>query len=102
MDELDWLEDTAELERDRAELSRLEMILAPGKTVTYEGSEAVNVITRKLLERSWQEFPGGDRNREAVEALLKRSQQLRRSISRVVPAKYDQEYESWIESWKSS
>jgi hypothetical protein len=77
------------------------MILGPGKTVTYEASEAVNIITKKLLERSWQEFPAGDRNREAVEALLKRSQNLRRNISRVVPAKYDQEYESWIESWKN-
>lgn len=100
MDELDWLEDTAELERERAELSRLEMILGPGKTVTYEGSDAVNDITRKLLERSWREYPDGDRNREAVDQLLKRSLNLRRSISRVTGDKYEQEYRSWIDSFK--
>jgi hypothetical protein len=101
MDEDYWTEDTAELEKTRTTLQNLETALGPGKTVTYEASAAVDEVTKKLLLRAWQDHQGQpDQNKEKVRELLSRAQTLRRNISMFPSDKYNEEYQSWLQSWR--
>lgn len=101
MTETDWEKDTAELERDRIAVINLEADTSLGKTLTYEASDAVDQMTRKLLLRSWHDFGGiQDRNRELVDHLLGRVLRLRRKVSRFGGARYEAEYHAWVQSWR--
>lgn len=101
MAEIDWEKDTAELEKDKLAVMNLEANTSLGKTLTYEASDAVDSMTRKLLLRSWQDFGEvEDQNHELVEHLLERVQRLRRKVSKFGGARYEAEYRAWIQSWR--
>lgn len=100
MQELDRDEDARKLEAIKAQLGVLEADTSFGKTLTYEASDAVDVVTRKILERSWRQFgEAGDPHKELVVNLLERAHTLRRKVSRFGGPRYDAEYRAWIGSW---
>jgi hypothetical protein len=101
MDETDWEQDVAQLEAYQATLQNLEANTSLGKTLTYEASDAVDDLTRKLLLRSWRDFgENGDRHRVLIDHLLERAHTLRRKVSRFDGPRYDHEYKAWIQSWR--
>jgi hypothetical protein len=100
MAEIDWDRDSQELEKDREALTQLEANTSLGKTLTYEASDAVDAMTRKLLLRTWLDLGGQpDPNKEQVEQLLERVHRLRRKVSRFGGARYEAEYRAWVQSW---
>jgi hypothetical protein len=101
MEEMDWEQDAAQLRANEVTLQNLEANTSLGKTLTYEASDAVDNLTRKLLERSWQDCgEAGDRNRELLEQLLERAHTLRRKVSKFVGPRYEHEYRAWVQSWR--
>lgn len=102
MQEPDWDQDARRLEALKAQLGVLEADTSFGKTLTYEASNAVDHLMRKILERSWEFGEGQDRHHDQVELILQRAQTLRRKVSRFAGPRYDAEYRAWIQSWKGS
>lgn len=102
MQELDRDEDARRLEAIKAQLGVLEADTSFGKTLTYEASDAVDVVTRKILERSWQYEGKDDPHKELVDHLLERAHTLRRKVSRFGGPRYDAEYRAWIGSWRDA
>lgn len=103
MHEHDWDQDARRLEALRAQLGVLEADTSLlGKTLTYEASNAVDHVTRKILERSWELEGRQDPHQDQVDQLLERAQTLRRKVSRFAGPRYDAEYRAWIQSWKGT